>query len=121
RGLGYAPATRAAFWLGCSGYWWGDATAALGPSVFLTEVRQACEAGAGTVAQWADRPADDADNPLLAEAAEADWPATPAGQHYGAVGEAAALVEAATSARAWERADEVGAAAAAAAEAADGS
>jgi DNA helicase-2/ATP-dependent DNA helicase PcrA len=105
RRLGYVAATRAAFWLGCSGYWWGDATAALGPSVFLTEVRQACEAGAGKVAQWADRPADDAENPLLAEAAEADWPATPAGQHRAAVGEAAALVQAAASARAWERAD----------------
>ncbi len=105
RRLGYVAATRAAFWLGCSGYWWGDATAALGPSVFLTEVRRACEAGAGTVARWADRPADDADNPLLAEAAEADWPATPAGAHYAAVGQAAALVEAATSARAWERAE----------------
>ena len=105
RRLGYVAATRAAFWLGCSGYWWGDATAALGPSVFLTEVRRACEAGAGTVAQWADRPADDAENPLLAEAAEADWPATPAGAHYAAVGQAAALVEAATSARAWERAE----------------
>ena len=103
RRLGYVAATRAAFWLGCSGYWWGDATAALGPSVFLTEVRQACEAGAGTVAEWADRPADDAENPLLAEAAEADWPATPAGQHHAAVGEAAALVEAA--ARARERAE----------------
>ena len=118
RRLGYVAATRAAFWLGCSGYWWGDATAALGPSVFLTEVRQACEAGAGTVAQWADRPSDDADNPLLAEAAEADWPATPAGQHYAAVGEAAALVEAATIARAWERADDTAATAAAAAAAA---
>ena len=117
RRLGYVAATRAAFWLGCSGYWWGDATAALGPSVFLSEVRQACEAGAGTVAQWADRPADDADNPLLAEAAEADWPATPSGQHYAAVGEAAALVEAATSARAWERADDAGAPEAGAADA----
>ena len=46
RRLGYVAATRAAFWLGCSGYWWGEATAPLGPSVFLTEVRQACEAGA---------------------------------------------------------------------------
>jgi DNA helicase II / ATP-dependent DNA helicase PcrA len=110
RRLGYVAATRAAFWLGCSGYWWGDATAALGPSVFLTEVRQACEAGAGTVAQWADRPGDDAENPLLADAAEADWPATPAGQHHAAVGEAAALVEAAGNARTWERADAAGAA-----------
>jgi DNA helicase-2/ATP-dependent DNA helicase PcrA len=103
RRLGYVAATRAAFWLGCSGYWWGDATAALGPSVFLTEVRQACEAGAGTVAEWADRPADGAENPLLAEAAEADWPTTPAGQHHAAVGEAADLVEAALEARAWEQ------------------
>jgi DNA helicase-2/ATP-dependent DNA helicase PcrA len=113
RRLGYVAATRAAFWLGCSGYWWGDATAALGPSVFLTEVRQACEAGAGTVAEWADRPADDAENPLLADAAEADWPATPAGQHHAAVGEAAALVEAAGNARTWGRADAAGAAGAA--------
>jgi DNA helicase-2/ATP-dependent DNA helicase PcrA len=105
RRLGYVAATRAAFWLGCSGYWWGEATAPLGPSVFLTEVRQACEAGAGTVAEWADRPADDEENPLLAEAAEADWPATPAGRHYAAVREAAGLVEAAGIARAWEQAD----------------
>jgi DNA helicase II / ATP-dependent DNA helicase PcrA len=105
RRLGYVAATRAAFWLGCSGYWWGDATAPLGPSVFLTEVRQACESGAGTVAEWADRPADDAENPLLAEAAEADWPATAAGRHYAAVGEAAGLVAAAGNTRAWESAE----------------
>ena len=30
------------------------------------------------------------ENPLLAEAARRDWPATPAGQHYAAVAEAAA-------------------------------
>ena len=33
RRLAYVAATRAAFWLGCSGYWWGDATSPLGPSV----------------------------------------------------------------------------------------
>ena len=85
RRLAYVAATRAAFWLGCSGYWWGDGTAPLGPSVFLTEVRAACEAGAGTVHGWAAEPAEDAENPLLAEVDEADWPATPAGQHYAAV------------------------------------
>jgi len=130
RRLGYVAATRAAFWLGCSGYWWGDATAPLGPSVFLTEVREACEAEneaadaeAGTgelrarapeaaraarmaVAEWAERPADDAENPLLAEADEAEWPVTPAGQHYAAVRAAAGLVEAAGLARAWEPTDE---------------
>ena len=92
RRLAYVAATRAAFWLGCSGYWWGDATSPLGPSPFLAEVRAACEAGAGTVARWADQPADDADNPLLAQVDEEDWPASPAGRHYAAVTAAAALV-----------------------------
>ena len=121
RRLGYVAATRAAFWLGCSGYWWGEATAPLGPSVFLTEVRQACEAwaeeraageravgeraAAMTVAAWAERPAEDAENPLLAEADEAEWPTTPAGQHYAAVREAASLVQAAGIARSSGPAD----------------
>ncbi len=95
RRLAYVAATRAAFWLGCSGYWWGDGTAPLGPSVFLTEVRQACEAGAGTVGEWAGQPAGGAENPLLASVEEADWPATPAGRHYEAVSLARDLVEAA--------------------------
>ncbi len=93
RRLAYVAATRAEFWLGCSGYWWGEATAPLGPSVFLDEVRAACAAGAGTVAHWAAQPAEDAGNPLLARAEEADWPVTPAGRHYAAVAAAAALVE----------------------------
>ena len=95
RRLAYVAATRAAFWLGCSGYWWGDATSPLGPSPFLAEVRAACETGAGTVDRWADQPADDADNPLLAQVDEEDWPASPAGRHYAAVTAAAALVAAA--------------------------
>ena len=98
RRLAYVAATRAEFWLGCSGYWWGEATAPLGPSVFLTEIRAACQAGAGTVAAWADRPGDGTDNPLLAQVDAADWPATPAGRHYAAVAEAAALVNAASAA-----------------------
>jgi DNA helicase-2/ATP-dependent DNA helicase PcrA len=92
RRLAYVAATRASFWLGCSGYWWGDATSPLGPSPFLAEVRAACEAGAGTVARWADRPAADADNPLLAQVDEEDWPASQAGRYYAAVTAAAALV-----------------------------
>jgi DNA helicase-2/ATP-dependent DNA helicase PcrA len=95
RRLAYVAATRAAFWLGCSGYWWGDATSSLGPSAFLAEVRAACEAGAGTVARWADKPAEDADNPLLAEVDEEDWPVSPAGRYHAAVTAAAALVESA--------------------------
>ena len=111
RRLAYVAATRAAFWLGCSGYWWGEGTAPLGPSVFLTEVRAACEAGAGTVRGWAEQPAEGEENPLLAEVDQADWPATPAGRHYAAVTEAARLIEAAHLAeagfrRAAETADE---------------
>jgi DNA helicase-2/ATP-dependent DNA helicase PcrA len=93
RRLAYVAATRAAFWLGCSGYWWGDGTVPLGPSVFLAEVRQACEAGAGTIGEWARPPAGDASNPLLATVEEADWPTTPAGRNYEAVSSAGRLVK----------------------------
>jgi DNA helicase-2/ATP-dependent DNA helicase PcrA len=91
RRLMYVAATRAAFWLGCSGYWWGEGTSRLGPSPFLTEARS----GGGIVAQWADEPAEDAENPLLADVDAAAWPATPAGRYYDAVREAAAMVRAA--------------------------
>jgi len=77
RRLGYVATTRAAYWLGCSGFWWGDASSPLGPSLFLEEVRAACEAGAGTVACWADPPEEGAENPVLAEPPTASWP--PAG------------------------------------------
>jgi DNA helicase II / ATP-dependent DNA helicase PcrA len=94
RRLMYVAATRAAFWLGCSGYWWGEGgTCRLGPSPFLHEVRSS---GVAEVSEWAAEPAPDAENPLLASVDEADWPATPAGRHYEAVREAAALVEAGT-------------------------
>jgi DNA helicase-2/ATP-dependent DNA helicase PcrA len=95
RRLAYVAATRSAFWLGCSGYWWGDGTAPLGPSTFLTEVREACDAGTGTVGDWADPPAEDAENPLLASVDEADWPTTPAGRYHEAVSSAGRMVAAA--------------------------
>ena len=96
RRLMYVAATRAAFWLGCSGYWWGEGgTCRLGPSPFLREVRSS---GVAEVRAWAAEPPPDAENPLLATVDEADWPATPAGRRYEAVREAAALVEAATEA-----------------------
>ncbi len=98
RRLAYVAATRAAFWLACSGYWWGEAASPLGPSVFLTEVRAACEAGAGIVAQWAPPPEDGAENPVLAESPAASWPATPQGAGYDAVREAAELVRQAMAA-----------------------
>ena len=80
RRLAYVATTRAAFWLACTGYWWGDASSPLGPSVFLEEVRAACEAGAGTVAYWAAPPEEDAENPALAEPPSATWPAEPQGR-----------------------------------------
>jgi DNA helicase II / ATP-dependent DNA helicase PcrA len=93
RRLMYVAATRAAFWLGCSGYWWGEGgSSRLGPSPFLEEVRKS---GAAQVATWAAEPEPDAENPLLAAVEEADWPVTRAGRRYQAVREAAALVEAA--------------------------
>ncbi len=98
RRLAYVAATRAAFWLACSGYWWGDAASPLGPSVFLAEVRAACEAGAGIVAQWAPAPEDGAENPVLAEPPAASWPATPQGAGYDAAREAAELVRQAMAA-----------------------
>ncbi len=94
RRLAYVAATRAAFWLCCTGYWWGDGASRLGPSAFLTEVRAACEAGAGTVGRWVAEPEPDACNPLLAEPATASWPAATAGSRHQGAREAAALVTA---------------------------
>jgi DNA helicase-2/ATP-dependent DNA helicase PcrA len=91
RRLMYVAATRAAFWLGCSGYWWGEGgSSRLGPSPFLEEVRRS---GVAEVSVWAGEPEADAENPLLAAVEAADWPATPAGRHYDAVRAAAALVQ----------------------------
>jgi DNA helicase-2/ATP-dependent DNA helicase PcrA len=99
RRLAYVAATRAAFWLACTGYWWGDAASPLGPSVFLGEVRAACEAGAGTVALWAPEPEEGAENPALAQPVAASWPAEPAGARQEAVQQAADLVQAALAGR----------------------
>jgi DNA helicase-2/ATP-dependent DNA helicase PcrA len=96
RRLAYVASTRAAYLLGCSGYWWSDGPARLGPSQFLREVRAACEDGAGEVDSWHPDPEPDAVNPALAEPASATWPAAVAsGARYDAVREAGALVDAA--------------------------
>ena len=105
RRLAYVATTRAAYWLGCSGYWWGSGVSRLGPSVFLEEVRAACEAGAGPVASWAEGPAQDAENPALAEPATATWPAAASGARYAAVREAGLLVAEAIAAAHTPRPD----------------
>ena len=89
RRLAYVAATRAAFWLACSGYWWGEGSSRSGPRSFLDEVRAACEAGAGRWTAGPRRPREDAENPALAEPPAAEWPGTPAGARYEAVLEAA--------------------------------
>jgi DNA helicase II / ATP-dependent DNA helicase PcrA len=98
RRLMYVAVTRAAFWLACSGYWWGDGVQPLGPSVFLEEIADGCRRGAGQVAYWAPPPEPDAENPALAEPASATWPAAPSGDRYQAAREAADLVRAAMAA-----------------------
>jgi DNA helicase II / ATP-dependent DNA helicase PcrA len=96
RRLAYVAVTRAAYWLACSGYWWGaTGKSPLGPSPFLEEVAASCRNGAGTVARWARQPPDGTENPALAEPLTASWPAAPGGRGYDAIREAAELVRAA--------------------------
>jgi DNA helicase-2/ATP-dependent DNA helicase PcrA len=94
RRLAYVAATRAAYLLGCSGYWWSDGATRLGPSQFLTEIRAACADGAGEVTRWHTEPEPDALNPVLAEPLSANWPDADASPP-AAVREAGALVDAA--------------------------
>ena len=93
RRLAYVAVTRAAYWVACSGYWWGEAASPLGPSAFLEEVRAACADGPGTVAHWAPPPDDGAQNPALAEPAVVSVAAAQEEQRHAAVREAATLVE----------------------------
>ena len=96
RRLGYVAATRAAYLLACSGYWWSDGVSRLGPSEFLSEVKAACEDGAGVVEAWQPEPEPDAQNPSLADPPTAIWPAAAAADaRHEAIREAGALVDAA--------------------------
>ncbi|HEY3734657.1 MAG TPA: UvrD-helicase domain-containing protein [Streptosporangiaceae bacterium] len=98
RRLMYVAVTRAAFWLACTGYWWGEGVSLLGPSVFLTEIENACRQGAGAVASWVPPPGPEAENPALAEPAAAAWPVGPSGDRYESARAAAALVREAMAA-----------------------
>ena len=94
--LGYVAVTRAKHVLLCSGSWWRDGIKPCGPSVLLHTVREACEAGAGTVVQWAPAPPDGAENPALAEWPVGVWPTDPlAPGRRRALSAAADLVDAA--------------------------
>jgi DNA helicase-2/ATP-dependent DNA helicase PcrA len=97
RRLAYVAVTRAAYWLACSGYWWGAGKSPLGPSAFLQEVAASCQAGVGEVSEWADQPEDGTENPALAEPLTASWPQQPGGPRYDAIREAGDLVVAAAA------------------------
>ena len=95
RRLAYVAVTRPRRLLLCSGYWWDDvARRRRGPSEFLTEIRDECWAGAGTVDAWVDEPEPESDNPLLAQTRTAGWPIDPLGTRRPALDEAAELVQA---------------------------
>jgi DNA helicase-2/ATP-dependent DNA helicase PcrA len=93
RRLAYVAVTRARSVLICTGYRWDDTAKPRQDSPFLAAVRDACEAGAGTVEVWTPPPGDDEVNPLLAQGkARAPWPADPLGDRRVSVEAAARLV-----------------------------
>jgi DNA helicase II / ATP-dependent DNA helicase PcrA len=93
RRLAYVAVTRPRRLLLCSGYWWGDGVKRpRGPSVFLAEVRAACDAGAGVVDAWAPEPPADAPNPSAQLVPTAQWPADPLGGRRPAMAAAADLI-----------------------------
>jgi len=74
--LGYVTFTRPRSLLLGSGHWWGPAQKKpRGPSDFLQELREHCEAGFGEIEAWADEPAEDEENPALSQATvDQVWP-----------------------------------------------
>ena len=73
--LGYVTFTRPRSLLLGSGHWWGPTQKKpFGPSAFLDALRVHCEAGHGEIEHWAEPPAEDAENPSLALAADHAWP-----------------------------------------------
>lgn len=75
RRLAYVAVTRASYALVCTGHWWGrTGSTPRGPSVFLEEIREACERGAGSVVTWAPPPDSEETNPHDDEESSAVWP-----------------------------------------------
>ncbi|MCM2411876.1 ATP-dependent DNA helicase [Streptomyces sp. RKAG290] len=74
--LGYVTFTRPRTLLLGSGHWWGPSQKKpRGPSGFLHALYEHCAAGHGEIEAWADEPAEDEENPALAEAAaDHAWP-----------------------------------------------
>ena len=100
RRLAYVAVTRASYALVCTGHWWGrDSATRRGPSPFLEEVREACEAGGGRVAVWAPPPEEGEENPQTSGEEPVDWPVPPeeetgaAAERHREIAAGAALVE----------------------------
>ncbi|MFI9211396.1 UvrD-helicase domain-containing protein [Streptomyces sp. NPDC053253] len=66
--LGYVTFTRPRSLLLGSAHWWGPSQKKpRGPSDFLQALYDHCEAGHGDIEEWAETPAEDAENPSLTE------------------------------------------------------
>jgi DNA helicase II / ATP-dependent DNA helicase PcrA len=95
RRLAYVGVTRAKDRLIATSHWWGPTQIKpRGPSAFLEEIREHCEAGRGEVVHWEPQP-DEERNPALEVTTAFAWPplldpTAQAGRREGAV-----LVEAA--------------------------
>lgn len=74
--LGYVTFTRPRSLLLGSGHWWGPSQKRTrGPSAFLHALYEHCAAGYGEIESWADEPAEDEENPALAERdTDQAWP-----------------------------------------------
>ncbi|MQA60114.1 MAG: AAA family ATPase [Actinophytocola sp.] len=93
RRLCYVALTRSEHCLLVSGHWWSETgPSARGPSEFLTELAEliSSDERLGTIACWTDEP--EGENPNLAEARTAQWPADPLGGRRAAVANGAELV-----------------------------
>ncbi|MBP2476568.1 DNA helicase-2/ATP-dependent DNA helicase PcrA [Crossiella equi] len=100
RRLLYVALTRSEHTLLVSGHWWAETgEKPKGPSEFLTEIHEALESGdrVGIVHHWADRPEEDAPNPLAEQGNSVTWPVDPLARRRQAVTDGAALVRRALS------------------------
>lgn len=95
RRLAYVAVTRARRLLVCSGFCWDDGVRPRELSMFLHEIKVACEEGAGEIGVWVRAPEDDDTNPLAQQVRELRWPYDPLGQRRSLLEDGAALVRAA--------------------------
>ncbi|MBV9025960.1 MAG: ATP-dependent helicase [Streptomycetaceae bacterium] len=73
--LGYVTFTRPRSLLLASGHWWGPGQKKpRGPSDFLQQLREHCEAGHGEIEHWTQEPTPGTENPALDRTTEYAWP-----------------------------------------------